>query len=600
MRSTPLLFAGLGLVAFGLAACDGGDEPLPATTSSTPTTEGPLPGPEEWNREVTPPTDAEAAEKRAACDYKAGSLPAETHGASTPSGKDIPVEHVLVLMMENRSFDHYFQKLPEYGQPDVEVAPADFSNPDNEGNPVPIFHDETHCFVDTNHGWAGVHAQVNGGKMDGFFLTNDGQHEVPVDATLDMISGKRALGYYDETDLPFYYWLASEFSIADHYHSSMLGPTFPNRMFLYAASSFGFTYNSLPEADTILVDQLEKREVDWKVYATGTPGLGLFFNQFLEYEDEHVRSIDDYFADAAAGTLPQFAFIDPNVGREGPLSNDEHPPSLAMIGERFAAEVVDALTKSPNWKDSALFLTYDEHGGLYDHVVPPKAASPRRSPREDRARRPGGRLRPARHPRAPDCGLPVCEEALREPQDLRPHLHRPLHRGEVRDARALRPRRQRRGPVGDVRLRLSASRRPARGHPPRARPGEDGRMSGHLPPLMPRGVVAALACSVTLASCADAPAPAPTASPASASALSSISATPAPSTETPRRRRRARRLRAYPARRGGGGPPRARRSPGRPRPGHPCSPGLSPRRRPAGSSSSGSAASWRRPSSEGA
>lgn len=377
MRSTALVFAGLGLLAAGLLGCAGEDDTLPATTSPTgTTTEGPLPGPEEWNREVTPPTDDEAAQHRAACAYKKGSLPAETQGASTPAGKDIPIEHVFVLMMENRSFDHYFQKLPEYGQPDVEVAPPDFSNPDGEGNPVPIYHEKRQCFVDTNHGWAGSHAQVNGGKMDGFFLTNDGHHEVPVNGTLEMVSGKRAMGYHDHTDLPFYYWLANEFSIADHYHSSLQGPTFPNRMFLYAASSFGFTFNSLPEAETILVDQLEMREVDWKVYASGTPSLGMFFNQFLKYQDDHVRTIDDYFADAAAGTLPQFAFIDPNVGREGPLQDDEHPPSMASIGERFAARVVEALTKSPVWSKSALFITYDEHGGLYDHVVPPPACPP--------------------------------------------------------------------------------------------------------------------------------------------------------------------------------------------------------------------------------
>ncbi len=367
----------LGLVAlfsFALPACATPDE------STVPEPEKPLPGPEEWNREVTPPADAEAAEQRLACGYKAGMLPAETQGKSQPNGKDIPVEHVLVMMMENRSFDHYFQKLPEYGQPDVEVAPADFSNPGPDGEPVPIFHDDSFCFVDTNHNWAGVHQQVNGGAMDGFFATNEGHHEVPVNGTLDMLSGKRAMGYYDQTDLPFYYWLANEFSIADHYHSSVLGPTFPNRMYLYAASSFGNTYNTIADAENILVDYLEKREIDWKIYATGTPGLGIFVETHLQYAGEHLRTIDDYFADAAAGTLPQFAFIDPNIGREGPGNDDEHPPAMAQIGEQLVASVVSALTQSPAWEKSALFLTYDEHGGLYDHVVPPPACPPDDSP----------------------------------------------------------------------------------------------------------------------------------------------------------------------------------------------------------------------------
>lgn len=345
-------------------------------TEPEPEPEKPLPGPEEWNRQVTPPSDDEASQKRVSCEYKAGMLPAETQGKSQPNGKDIPIEHVLVMMMENRSFDHYFQKLPEYGQPDVEVAPADFSNPGIDGAPVPIFHDTSYCFVDTNHGWGGVHAQVNGGKMDGFFATNEGHHEVPVNGTLEMLTGARALGYYDQTDLPFYYWLANEFSIADHYHSSVLGPTFPNRMYLYAASSLGYTYNTIVDAETTLPDYLEQREVDWKIYATGTPGFGIFISKHLQYADEHLRSIDDYFADAAAGTLPQFAFIDPNIGREGPDTDDEHPPAVMQVGEKLVANVVDALTKSPAWKKSALFITYDEHGGLFDHVVPPKACPP--------------------------------------------------------------------------------------------------------------------------------------------------------------------------------------------------------------------------------
>ena len=115
-RLRPLAALALTLtLAQSLLACsssDTGGEPQGPTV---------LPGPPEWNREVTPPTDTEAADKRASCGYTLGSLPAETQGESTPSGKDIPVDHILVLMMENRSFDHYFQKLPEYGQPDVNL-----------------------------------------------------------------------------------------------------------------------------------------------------------------------------------------------------------------------------------------------------------------------------------------------------------------------------------------------------------------------------------------------------------------------------------------------------------------------------------------------
>jgi phospholipase C len=369
--------------AAGLAAALGGCTLAPLdspSVTSTQSTDTPLPGPSEWNRDVTPPSDADAGAGRAACQYKAGSLPAETQGESAPNGKQIPLRHVLVMMMENRSFDHYFQKLPEAGQPDVDVAPPDFSNPDKDGKPVKIFHDDSYCFVDTNHEWSGSHQEYDGGKMDGFWAANDQHHDLPAHGTLDMLSGKRAMGYYDQTDLPFYYWLANEYAIADHYHASLLGPTFPNRMFLYAASSFGNTWNTIAEADNTLVDYLEQRQVDWKIYATGTPGLGIFVATHLKYAQDHLKTMDDYFTDAAAGTLPEFAFIDPNIGREGPVNDDEHPPSIAQIGQHLAAKVIDSLEKSPNWGDSALFLTYDEHGGLYDHVPPPKACPPDDSP----------------------------------------------------------------------------------------------------------------------------------------------------------------------------------------------------------------------------
>ncbi|MEQ9324798.1 MAG: alkaline phosphatase family protein, partial [Polyangiaceae bacterium] len=155
-----------------MVGCSSSDDRGPAEPA-------PLPGPEEWNRPVVPPTDQEAADTRAACGYDAGALPAETQGESYPVGSDIPVDHVLVVMMENRSFDHYFQRLPEYGQPDVDVAPEGFTNPDSDGNDVPMFHQEAYCFVDTAHGYGSVHDQINGGAMDGFVTTSEGAGEMP-------------------------------------------------------------------------------------------------------------------------------------------------------------------------------------------------------------------------------------------------------------------------------------------------------------------------------------------------------------------------------------------------------------------------------------
>jgi phospholipase C len=364
LRSLPRAAA---LIA--LAACNGWG----AAEQAAP----PLPGPADWNRPVVPPGDSEAASARASCDYAGGSLPAETQGASYPSGTAIPIDHILVVMMENRSFDHYFQKLPERGQPDADVAPEGFTNPDSEGNPVGLFHQQADCFVDTDHSWAATAEQIGDGDMSGFVVTNEGRHENPSGGDLEMLAGRRAMGHYDEPDLPFYFWLANTFAIGNRYFASLPGPTFPNRMYLYAASSFGAVHNTIPGDAETIVDLLEKRQVSWRIYASSSPGLALFLSKVSLFPD-HVFPIAQYFADAAAGTLPAFAFVDPAIGlATGQVdTNDEHPPALAKVGQRFVAEVVDALTRSPNWPRSALFLTYDEHGGLYDHVPPPRACPP--------------------------------------------------------------------------------------------------------------------------------------------------------------------------------------------------------------------------------
>jgi phospholipase C len=380
---------------------------------------------------VTAPADADAAAKRLACGYKTGSLPAETQGASHPSGAKIPVDHILILMQENRSFDHYFMKLPEHGQPDVEVAPASYTNPDAKGMPIAPFHATRYCEVDTNHEWDGSHQEYDDGKMDGFVLANDNSGTAPPHPLSDSMSGARALGYFDDTDLPFYYWLANEFSIADHYHCSLLGPTWPNRMYLYAASSRGMTENKLQsfydqkgkcnvDADCsggaagscvsgackasckvdedcgrdapkgscdaptgvckavgrTLFDYLETRKVTWKVYASGTAGFQLMGDTWAAFTIKHQKKIADFYADAAAGTLPQVAFLDPHLADERYDQDDEHPPASPQPGQAFVAKVVDAVAKSPNWSSSALFITYDEHGGFFDHVAPPAACPP--------------------------------------------------------------------------------------------------------------------------------------------------------------------------------------------------------------------------------
>jgi phospholipase C len=383
MRRLPSLVA----IAASLFACSSSNDDRPADTDTgtlvdTGLEDAPTTEPPEWNRAVTPPSDEEATKNRSTCVYKAGALPLETQGKSAPDGAKIPIDTIVIVMMENRSFDHYFQKLPEAtGRTDVEVAPADYTNPDVDGTPVKPTRDTQLCFIDTNHEWKGSHESYDDGKMDGFLKANDKWGTAP-HGTPEMSRGLRALKYYDPGDLPFMFWAADQFAIADHYHCSLLGPTWPNRMYLYGATSYGRTTNKLPEikkGTMTIFDELEARRIPWKVYASstvGSPGGAIIAGSFIKFIDEHVVAREQFPVDAAAGKLPNVVFLDPDIGAERYDRNDEHPPAMMQFGQAFLADATKTLMASPQWGRSAMFITYDEHGGLYDHVPPPPACLP--------------------------------------------------------------------------------------------------------------------------------------------------------------------------------------------------------------------------------
>jgi len=291
------------------------------------------------------------------CTFTAGALPAETLGDEIPRGDDIPIDHFVIMMQENRSFDHYFGRLPAAGHDDVDGLPAGAANPDANGNPVEVFHADQYCIRDVAHSWNSSHRQYNDGANDGFVTTNDP-------------AGERALGYLDEGDLPFYYGLAKTFAIGDRMFCSVLGPTFPNRFYFLAATSDGRINNRLvPFMRASIFDRLDAAGITWKVYAPDLAFALLF--------GELPRPLAEFYADAAAGTLPQVAYVDPSFGLSGEVEqNDEHPPSNPQLGQLFVESVYDAVRASPLWPRSAMILTYDEHGGFYDHVPPPGACIP--------------------------------------------------------------------------------------------------------------------------------------------------------------------------------------------------------------------------------
>jgi phospholipase C len=284
-----------------------------------------------------------------------------------------PLQHIVVLMQENRSFDSYFGRLHYQGQSGTEAEPQNAANPNPlGGRPIHAYHKHRYCEkADLDHSWNGAHREYDHGRMDGFTRAN----VVPADQT-----GRRTMGYYTRKDLPFYYGLYSTFAIGDRYFSSVLSQTFPNRFFLMAGTSFGHIRNDFPGnanqfRHKTIFQELDRHHVKWKIYYAQVP-FAFEFKYVRDHQAGHVFPIQRYYDDAKAGTLPQVAFIDPIF--EGPtnVENDEHPSSNVQVGEQFVRKIVESLFHSPDWKSSALFLTYDENGGFYDHVPPPRAPRP--------------------------------------------------------------------------------------------------------------------------------------------------------------------------------------------------------------------------------
>jgi phospholipase C len=395
---------GLGVLAV-VSACSGPTDDVDSADSH-------LESVPDWDRAVTrPANESAAAASREACQFHRGALPAETLGAEVPVGDNIPIKTVVVLMQENRSFDSYFGHLNQFAhRSDIESAPENTTNPERINTPGSPTHPWQHapllCLADTNHEWSGSHIELNGGKVDGFFQANEGYLEdgsnmgflkqstlgevvrLPDGSpNLGALTGERALWWYDERDIPFYYQLASTFAIGDHYHSSLAGPTYPNRDYLYAATSMGVTADhavksKIPSADNnvLVFDELEKRGVTWNIYVDHiphVPRVGAFLGAgfISRWKDNHIRPMASFHDDARSGTLPQVVFIDANID-EDVNGEDEHPPGDIQTGQKFVADRVHELFASPQWKELALFITYDENGGLYDHVVPPKACKP--------------------------------------------------------------------------------------------------------------------------------------------------------------------------------------------------------------------------------
>jgi phospholipase C len=268
------------------------------------------------------------------------------------------IRHVVVLMMENRSFDHFLGWLPNA---DGETLGLTYY--DSAGLPHPTHElapDYQGCLhPDPDHSYQGGRAEYDGGRNDGWLRA--GSNDV------------YSIGFYDQDDLPFTGGAAQHFTTFDRYFPSILSETFPNRIYQHAGQSDRisntFTLSALPT----IWDRLAGKGLRGRYYYSDLPFLGLWGPKYVGIS----RLIDRFFADAAAGDLPEVAFVDGLFAQEATgTGNDDHPHVDIRNGEDFMNKVYSAVVHSPNWKDTVLFINFDEWGGFFDHVPPPVAAIP--------------------------------------------------------------------------------------------------------------------------------------------------------------------------------------------------------------------------------
>ena len=329
-----------------------------------------------------------------------------------PAGTDrLPqIKHIVVLMMENHSFDNYLGTLRRGdGLPLGANGQPDAANLDESGKPVRVYHRPSTVQESgvPSQSWRAAHTQFADGKMSGFVMAT--QQAVPhADKTV-------AMGYWTDADLPFYHGLAGTFPLADRWFSSCLGPTFPNRRFLLAGTACGLmddlAVNILDHAPAgTIFDMLTKYGKSWVNYRPDA-GDQSQFRRYWHYRRRqtghhfrmlgtpfkrarsgvkrdlqctaslyplgmakymlHIRGIDDFFDDAEAGALPDFCIVDPDYGEY----SEENPQDIRK-GESFAAEIIRRVMHGKGWADTLLIWVYDENGGYYDHVAPPAAVPP--------------------------------------------------------------------------------------------------------------------------------------------------------------------------------------------------------------------------------
>lgn len=333
------------------------------------------------------------------CFFARGPVAGSSSAASPASATKI--NHIVFMVQENRSFDSYFAKLNDYrvangfgGANDVDVEAANASNPADDGTLIHAFHLQTGCIDNLSPDWLESHGDVNRFdpatttdiKMDGFVHTAAGLAQF--DGDFDT-RGVRAMGYYDQSDLPVYYFLASQFATSDRWFAPAPANSEVNRIYLHAATSEGHAHKPSDSfgccTSKTIFHLLDAAGISWKVYYTnknpntGKPltDLNDFWPSFADAHAANIVPASQFADDANNGKLPAVALIQTGYlsGQdEHPGGNEPHTPATSgshvQVGAQYAASFVATLMSSQSWGDSAFILFHDEGGGMYDHVPP--------------------------------------------------------------------------------------------------------------------------------------------------------------------------------------------------------------------------------------
>jgi phospholipase C len=282
---------------------------------------------------------------------------AQTLSAALPNPESSGIEHIVVVMMENRSFDHLLGWMPN-----ANGRQAGLSYPDNNGNLQPtqrLTYYVGCSHPDPDHSYAGGRSEYDGGKMDGWLRTS----------TNDSF----CIGYYEQADLPLFGTLALNYTTLCNYFPSILSSTFPNRVFQHAAQTDRLSNTLDISTLPTIWDNLQAAGVSCRYYYSNVPFLALWGLKYVG-----ISALYEQFAlDVAAGTLPAVTFVDPwfTILDDG-LGNDDHPHADLRKGEIFLSQIVNTLASSPLWNNTVVVINRDEWGGFFDHVVPPRVIAP--------------------------------------------------------------------------------------------------------------------------------------------------------------------------------------------------------------------------------